>query len=217
MRRSKAILSTFLLATLAAGAATATPEPPQKLVYAIHHSQFGQIGTFTNTIIRDGDATDVSTEIRVKVSFLGVGVFHQQASRHERWEGGRLVSFHGVTTTNGSSIELTGAAEGDHFVMKTPDGATVAPASVTLADPWQAPQPDHTFMFTPDRGRLDQVRIQSGDTVVPDGAHMVRARKYEIYYLDGRKKYEVDVDGQGKVVQFVMFNADSSVTFSLQS
>jgi hypothetical protein len=53
---------------------------------------------------------------------------------------------------------------------------------------------------------------------LPLGQKQVRAKRYDVLLLDGRKKYEVDVDDQGTTVQFVLFNIDgTSVTFSMDS
>jgi Family of unknown function (DUF6134) len=202
-------------ALLLSGVADAAAAP-QKLVYSIHHSRYGTIGTYTNTVMRNGDDTTVTTEIRIAVSFFGVTLFRQEASRQERWNGERLVSFHGVTTTNGNAIELKGSAEGDHFVMNTPHGETVAPANVRLANPWSPGILGSNMLVTPDRGRLDEVRVSGGDAMTLSLAgHQVLAKKYEVYLLDGRKKYEIDLDEHGTPVQFVLFNQDGSVTFSL--
>src|SRR4051812_42372274 len=97
---------TVLGNTLAEGA----PAPPQKYVYTVHHSRYGSIGTYTNTVMREGDDVSVNTDIRIVVSFFGMALFRQDASRQEHWASGRLVSFHGVTTTNGHPIEVNGAA-----------------------------------------------------------------------------------------------------------
>jgi uncharacterized protein DUF6134 len=202
--------------TLVAGASAAAPAPPQKLVYTVHHSRYGEIGTYTNTIVHDGNNTSVSTEIHIAVSFLGITAFRQEASRQERWTDGRLVYFHGVTSTNGRAVELTGAADGDRFVLKTPDGEVVAPANVRLANPWSPGILVGNAMLTPDRGRLDEVRVTGGDFAPVDvDGRQVRAKLYEVYLPDGRKKYEVDLDEHGTPVQFTTFNADGAVTFSL--
>lgn len=206
----------MLFSGAAAAAATAQA---QKFVYTVHHSRYGSIGTYTNTIARNGADTTVSTEIKIAVSILGITLFRQDAARQEHWSNGRLVSFHGVTTTNGHPIQLEGAARGEQFVMKTPEGDTAAPADVRLANPWSTAILSGTAMFTPDRGRLDEVQIKGGQPVVlPLGRKQVRAKQYDVFLLDGRKKYEVDVDDQGTTVQFVLFNLDgTSVTFSMDS
>ena len=198
------------------GPSGAAPPPLQKFVYTVHHSRFGRIGTYSNTILHDGDETSVKTEIRLAVSFLGIVVYRQEGSRQERWAGDRLVYFHGVTSTNGKSVELNGTAEGDRFVLMTPQGATVAPANVRIANPWSPGILGGNSIFTPDRGRLDEVRVSGGQFASVDvEGRQIHARKYEVYLLDGHKKYEVDLDEHGTPVQFVVFRQEGAVTFSL--
>jgi hypothetical protein len=203
------------IATALASAAGAAPAP-QKFVYTVHHSRYGKIGTFTNTVERDGEETTVTTQVRIAVSIFGVTLYRQDAERQEHWSGDRLVAFHGVTTTNGNAIELDGLAQDNHFVLKTPGGEIVAPADVRLANPWSPGILEGNFLFTPDRGRLDEVKVSGGDPATFSvGGRPVQAKKYDVFLLDGRKKYEVDLDQRGVPVQFVLFNEDGSVTFSL--
>ncbi len=202
---------------LCAAPAAAAPAV-QKLVYVAHHSRYGRIGTFTNTITRNGDETDVDCEVRIAVSFFGITVFRQNASRQERWKTGRLVSFHGVTTTNGNSIQLSGAAQDDHFVLQKADGQmVVAPADVRLANPWSVAALRGNEMFTPDRGRLDDVNVTTGSAEIDSRGRPVHVTRYDVHLLDGEKKYEVDADDGGTVDQFVIYNPGGTITFSLDN
>ena len=203
---------------LSAAPVVAAPAPALKLVYIAHHSRYGRIGTFTNTITRNGDETDVDCEVRIAVSYFGITVFRQNASRQEHWKGGRLVSFHGVTTTNGNSIQLNGSAQDDHFVLQRPDGETViAPATVRLANPWSAAALRGSSMFTPDRGRLDDVNVTTGSADIHIAGKPIHVTRYDVHLPDGEKKYEVDVDEGGTVDQFVIYNPGGTITFSLAS
>lgn len=216
----KSVAACLIAGTLLASSAdAATPALAQKLIYTVHHSRYGAIGTYTNTVLRNGDDVTVSTQIKIAVSILGVTLFRQDASRQEHWKGDRLISFHGLTTTNGRPTELDGAADGDRFVMKTPEGEITAPADVRLANPWSPAILGSNAMFTPDRGRLDEVQVKGGEPVLLAlGRKQVRAKKYDVFVLDGRKKYEVYIDDQGTTVQFVLFNMDgTSVTFSMDT
>src|SRR5262249_32945415 len=104
----------------------------EQLVYTVQHSKYGEIGTYTNTIEHEGDITNVTTTAKLSVSVLGMKVYRQDIARHETWLGNRIVDFRGVTTENGKAIELRGKAEGDHFLIMTPNGTTNAPADVRL-------------------------------------------------------------------------------------
>src|SRR3954468_20015901 len=123
----------------------------QRLTYEVHHARYGNIGTYTNAVEKNGDTTTVTTEAHIRVSLAGIVLYRQDVSRQERWNGDRLVSFHGVTTVNGKPIEMTGAAQGDRFVMMSPEGEIVAPASVRIANPWSANVLRGDTILTPDR------------------------------------------------------------------
>ena len=195
-----------------ADAATA----PQRLVYSVHHSRYGTIGTYSNAVEKNGETTTVVTDAHIQVSILGVTLYRQDATRQERWNGGRLVSFHGVTTVNGRPYEMTGAAQGDRFVLMSPEGDIVAPAGVKIANPWSPDVLRGDTLLTPDRGRVENVQVKGGeDTSVDVNGRSLRAKRYEIDRLDGSKRYEVWLDDRGTPVQFILYNRNGTVTFAL--
>ena len=208
-----------LIAALALGltsAATAASAAEQKLVYQVHHSRYGSIGTYTNAVEKTGDSTTVNTEAHITVSLLGVVLYRQDASRKEQWSGNRLMAFHGVTTTNGKPMEMTGEAMGDRFVMMSPEGDVVAPAAVRVANPWSPDVLRGDTLITPDRGRVENVKVKGGEeTSVSLNGKSTRAKRYEIDRLDGSKRYEVWLDDRGTPVQFTMYNPGGTVTFTL--
>jgi hypothetical protein len=199
--------------------AAAMPDPAaasQRMVYSVHHSRYGDMGTYTNAVEKTGDITTVNTEVHIQVSILGVVLYRQEASRQERWNGGRLVSFHGVTTVNGRAMEMTGAAQGDRFVMMSPDGEIIAPASVKIANPWSPDVLRGDTILTPDRGRMENVQVKGGeDTSVAMNGGTTRAKRYEIDRLDGQKRYEIWLDDHGTPVKFTLYNPNGNVTFTL--
>jgi hypothetical protein len=187
-----------------------------KMVYSVHHSRYGDIGTYTNSVEKSGDMTTVTTDAHIVVSLLGVVLYRQDAKRQERWSGNRLVSFHGVTTVNGKPTEITGAAQGDQFVMMGPEGDTIAPASVKLANPWSSEVLRGNTLLTPDRGRMEDVEVKGGEqTTVALNGQQMRAKRYEIDKLNGQKRYEVWLDDSGTPVMFTTYNPNGTVTFTL--
>src|SRR5688500_15179156 len=109
---SKALLisrrSLFSLIVATAAVMTSAPPAsaaPQKLVYEIRHSAYGSIGTYTNSVETSADETTVTTEGRIRVAILGIVLYRQDFDRVERWVGERLISFQGLTTTNGRATE----------------------------------------------------------------------------------------------------------------
>jgi hypothetical protein len=205
------------MAVLAA-ASPAHAATPQRLVYTVHHSRYGDIGTYSNAVEKTGDMTTVNTDAHIKVSILGVVLYRQDAARQERWNSGRLVSFHSVTTVNGRPFEMTGAAQGDRFIMMSPDGDIVAPASVRIANPWSPDVLRGDTILTPDRGRMENVQVKGGeDTSIPVNGRTTRVKRYEIDRLDGQKRYEVWLDDHGIPVMFTLYNPNGSVKFTLNA
>src|SRR5690349_6454733 len=121
--------------TVAAGPALANPESYE---YRVIHPTYGDIGTYTNIVDRIGDSAEVRTELKLRVRILGITVWRQEAQRVERWRGPTLLSFDGVTVTNGDKLEVHGAARDGGFAITTPTGTVMAPGSVHPSNPWSA-------------------------------------------------------------------------------
>ena len=209
-------LISFLLSPMLVRSVPAWSAASERMVYRVEHPRYGNIGTYSNAVEKAGNLTTVTTEGHILVSVLGVVLYRQEISRQERWNADRLVSFHGVTTVNGKSVELTGSAEGDRFVLMSPDGPIVAPASVRVANPWSADVLRGDTLLTPDRGRIENVRVKTTeDTSLAINGRATRTKHYEINRLDGTKRYEVWLDDQGTPVQFITYNPNGMVTFTL--
>ena len=214
----RAWVAATILGVLAAlpGTGPAAAETPAQFSYRVSHAVFGDIGTYTNTIEPTRDGTTVETQAHFEVKLLGVKMYREDAERTERWQGNRLVSFHSVTDKGKGRAEVKGEARGNSFVITSPQGTTItAPWSVRPANPWSSSFLHSNTMMRPDSGKLEQVRISSGQetTVKLDGA-AVPAVKYEV---DGDAKYTVWLDGRGVPVQFIVDDDTGKVTFTLAS
>ena len=192
---------------------TAVAETPAQFIYRVSHSTFGEIGTYSNTVEPNRDGTTVQTRAHFEVTMLGVRMYREDAARTERWQGNRLVSFHGVTDKGNGPVEVNGEARGNGFVINSSQGTVTAPASVHPANPWSSNFLGSNTMMRPDSGRIEQVRIGSGQetTVKIDGA-TIPAVKFEV---DGSTKYTVWLDGRGVPVKFVADDDTGKVTFTL--
>ena len=204
-----------VVGALAAGlvAGNAFAETPAQFVYRVSHSTFGDIGSYSNTVEPNRDGTTVQTQAHFQVSMLGVRMYREDAERTERWQGNRLVSFHGVTDKGDGPVEVKGEARGNGFIITSSQGTITAPASVHPANPWSNNFLTSNTMMRPDSGKIEQVRIGSGQetTVKIDGA-TISAVKFEI---DGSTKYTVWLDGRGVPVKFVADDDTGKVTFTL--
>jgi Family of unknown function (DUF6134) len=200
-----------LAGTPVVGAAAA--ETPAEFIYRVSHSVFGEIGTYSNTIEPSRDGITVQTRAHFEVSMLGVPLHREDAERTERWQGNRLVSFHGVTDKGNGPAEVTGEARGNGFVITSSQGTVTAPASVHPANPWSNNFLSSNTMMRPDSGKLEQVRVGGGQetTVKIDGA-TIPAVKYEV---DGSTRYTVWLDGRGVPVMFRIDDDTGKVTFTL--
>src|SRR5262245_43532421 len=138
MSKARFIRFCSILSVLVGMVASASPASAafQKLVYEVRHATYGSIGTYTNSVETNGNQTTVTTEGRIRVSILGIVLYRQDFDRVERWVGERLMSFEGLTTTNGRATEVKGKAEGNNFAVDSPNGTYMAPATVKLANPW---------------------------------------------------------------------------------
>jgi len=205
-----------ILALGASNVALAANAPAkEQLIYTVQHSKYGKIGTYTNTIEHQGDITNVTTTAKLTVLVLGVNMYRQDISRHETWRGNRIIDFHGVTTENGKTIELSGKAEGNHFAMMTPNGRTTAPADVRVANPWSRQAVDGNAMLTLDRGRLETVTVASkAQATLNIGHRPVRTERIQVLRNGGASRYEVWLDEKGTPVQFSIVGEDT-VTFKL--
>ena len=211
----RALTLVAIVGALAAGPVTsiAVAETPAQFIYRVSHSTFGDIGSYSNTVEPGRDGTTVQTRAHFEVSLLGLKMYHEDAARTERWQGNRLVSFHGVTDKGDGPVEVKGEARGSDFVITSSQGTITAPASVHPANPWSANFLGSNTMMRPDSGRIEQVRIGSGQetTVKIDGA-TIPAVKFEV---DGSTKYTVWLDGRGVPIKFVADDDTGKVTFTL--
>lgn len=182
--------------------------------YRIKHPVFGDIGTYTNTVKRNGPQTDVETRINVLVSILGNVMFRQNAERRERWTDGRLSAFRGVTETNGTRVEVQGQARDDGFVITAPQGIVLAPADVHPTNPWSPRILEARTMMAPATGRLTKARvIEAKDELVPRrSGGTAKLRRYEI---ESDKRQVVWFDDAGVARAFRIEEGGAMIDFVL--
>src|SRR3954451_8966423 len=134
-----------------------------QLRYRAIHSVFGDIGTYTNRIERDGDATVIRTTVHLDVHVLGVVLHREDAERVERWRGNMLREFHGTTTVNGVATAVDGKADGNAFVIDSPRGRIMAPATIRPSNPWSSDFLGTSMMMLTDTGEIEPVRVTGGE------------------------------------------------------
>jgi hypothetical protein len=204
----------ILANSIGGNAVVASSLSTELLRYRVHHSVFGNIGTYTNMVQTAGDVTMVRTDVHFLVTMLGVPLHREDAERTERWQGDRLISFVGTTKKNDDTTEVKGEASGNGFVIKSPLGTFTAPATVKPANPWSAKCLNSTTMMRLDNGRIEQVRVTGGsETTVAINGATIRARQYQI---DGATRYKIWIDQHDIPVMFVVEDDSGEVTFTLE-
>jgi uncharacterized protein DUF6134 len=211
------ITRTLGLVILLVAVALALPvhADPTVYQYRVEHPTFGDIGTYTNSIEQTGDHTHVETSLHVLVRLLGMVVYRQDATRSEDWREGRLTAFHGVTSTNGDPIEVTGTAVGDRFVITSPAGVAQVAAEVHPSNPWSAHVLRSNLMMSTKTGKVYDVRVSGGEEmpITLDGA-VYRLRQYVI---DGLHRDMVWLDDRGVPVAFRTDENGKPVDFVLEN
>ena len=187
----------------------------QSYTYAVEHPTFGRIGTYTNIVEQSGSCTHVVSLLHIAVRMLGFVVYRQDATRSEDWRRGRLVAFRSVTTTNGNSLEVSGEARGNAFVITTPTGTTVAPADVRPSNPWSPAILRARVMMSTKSGQIEDVRVTGGDetAVTFDGT----TRFLHRYVIDGRKRGVVWLDDRSVPIAFRLWQQDTPIQLVLVS
>lgn len=213
MARAPIVLACAVLgAALAAGPARAAREV---YAYRVIHPSYGEIGTYTNIVDRSGDDTDVRTELKVAVRKIGIVVYRQEARRAEHWRNDRLVSFEGVTITNGNTLEVHGEARAGGFAITTSSGTVMAPGNVHPSNPWSAMVLHTDYMMSTKTGRLVHVRVSGGEErAVALAGSTRRLHQYEIV---GDKHQFVWLDERGTPVAFRTEEDGALVDFVLAS
>ena len=183
--------------------------------YEVEHPSYGHIGTYTNTITKDGNAVKVQTALHVVVKMLGIPVFRQDAQRVEKWRDGRLVAFTGATDDNGKQIDISGQAQGNRFVIEAPTGTVTAPPQVHPSNPWAPQVLDTDTMMSTKTGKVQKVTVtdQGMTNVTFDGKQM-RLRQYVV---QSDKRQMVWLDARGIVVAFQTEEGGSAINFVLKN
>ncbi len=205
----------FAALSLVAAFAVPACAAPERYEYRVIHPTYGDIGTYSNTVDRVGDNTEVTSELRIAVRILGIVVYRQEAQRVERWHGQKLVSFDGVTVTNGKSLPVHGVARSGGFVVSTPSGTVTAPADVHPSNPWSPMVLEADVMMSTRTGKVEPVRVSGGEIVPVKMPGLNRqAHQYEVV---SDKRQFVWMDDAGTPLAFRTTDDGSQIDFVLSA
>jgi hypothetical protein len=197
---------------VAAGAARA-----ESYSYTIQHPTFGDIGSYVDRIERSSDGMRIETTVHIAVRTLGIVLHREDAQRSQEWRNGRLIRFQGVTTTNGTTIAIHGEAQGDRFVVDSPNGTASAPSDVVLSDPWQATRSrmgaGSAVMLSTKSGKIETVHASGGDAALLSVHGVdVPARRYT---YATNKTQDVWLSERGIPVRFRTVENGTPIDFTL--
>ena len=212
----KAKVGIAALLAFAAGTAFSASawSEPETFVYEVEHPTYGDVGTYINTVIRNGETVDIETNLHIAVRVLGVRLFHQDAKRLEHWENGRLISFHGDTDDNGRQIDVDGKAQGDTFVVQSPLGNFTAPPQVHPSNPWAQQCLNTDTMMGTKTGKVEKVVVT--DTGMVDLVFGGKPIRLHQYFIDSDKHQIVWLDDKGIVAGFQTEENGTRIRFVLK-
>jgi len=181
--------------------------------YKVQSLNFGEIGSYTDTITRRGDSVQIDSRLRVQVRMLGIVLHREEADRTEVWRDGRMVRFDGVTIANSDRMVVHGEAQGDRFIITGPAGTVAAAADVKPSNPWMATEGSGAEMMSTKTGKLETVReTRADDVVIEVRGAPVRTRHY-VFMTN--KRQEVWKDAHGVPVRFLTAEPSGPIDFVL--
>jgi hypothetical protein len=216
MRRSQFISALGFCAVLSVPALQSAHAATQVLTYTVEHPTYGNIGTYTNTVSQNGVAADVRTDLHIAVKMIGIPLFHQDATREERWQNQRLVGFASQTDDNGTNIKVTGKADGSNFVINSSvNGNLTAPPQVHPSNPWAPFILQTDTMMSTKTGKLTPVVIKdTGEMTATFDGRQLRVHQW---FVDDDKHQIVWIDNRGVVVAFQTEEQGAAINFVLKN
>jgi Family of unknown function (DUF6134) len=213
MTRAMAIAGALGLSVM--GSAAPALAGQQVYTYSVVHPIYGEIGTFTDMIDQNPEATRIDARLRIAVKILGVVAYREESDTTEVLRGNRLVSLQSVTDKDGRHLEVHGEARGDQFMVNATAGSYAAPATIAPSDPWLLKRTGEELVVSTSTGKMVTVHISGGeyDTVSMGGAS-VPARHY---IVNGDKRQEVWLDNREIPIKFRSIENGTPIDFVLQS
>jgi hypothetical protein len=200
----------FALAILATPAAA--QGHVQHIVYTVHHSLFGDVGTLTRDIKQDGEAVTISTRADVHVELLGVSLHRMQVAWDEAWSDGCLKDFRGRTVRNGETSTVHAWSDGAGYIVESDDGRKMAPSGLQPIAPWSIGVLEAAVLMSPESGKLYPASVQA------DGSQTLKiagaVHRVEHYVLRAGSTNHLYFDEKGLLVASEYADITGKVTIS---
>lgn len=154
-------------------------EQTETRTYTIHHAIFGDIGTLSDEITRDGPNTKVVTRAEITVVLFGLTLHHVGLEWNEIWHGELLTDYRAITTRNGTTEAITGRHQKGAFIIRAGENEFTAPAEVHPVHPWSLRFVRAAHLMSPESGNIFAASIaDKGDESLVVGGVSRRVRHY---------------------------------------
>ena len=195
----------------------AVPARAQEEAYSfdVVHPLYGTIGTFTESIARHDGTTRIDSHLRIAVRILGIVLHREEADHVEIFRGDRLVLLQGATTTNGTRLDVHGEAEGDHFVVTSQSGVTVASADVVPSDPWLLKGRGIGTVVSTKTGHIIGTSVTGGEATTVTLQGVTVATRH--FLARGEKQQEIWLNDRGVPIRFRSIENGTPIDFVLTS
>ncbi|MHA1537034.1 MAG: DUF6134 family protein [Alphaproteobacteria bacterium] len=202
-------------AIFAWGVPAGAETPAGTYVYQINHSRYGEIGTHTITLSRNGASTIAAVKLRIQVKALFVTLHRVSAERTETWRGGKLVGYASTTKENGKLIKVTAREESGQLAIDSPSGKNTVALGVVPTNPWNIAIVKAKKVMDTKTGQIKNVLsvVASGQETITAQGKPVKATKYA---FESDVKRELWYGPGGKLLQFRVFRDGNAVTFTLK-
>jgi Family of unknown function (DUF6134) len=130
------------------------------------------IGEHDFAVAQDGDNVDVAIHARFKVRMAFIPLYGYDHQDHEVWRGGCLAQMDSQTNDDGKKLVVHGAAKGDVFEVKGPQGEATLPACVKSFAYW-------------DEGFLTEPRLLNSQTGEYEAVNLTR-RGVDTFQVRGK-------------------------------
>jgi hypothetical protein len=196
----------------------AASEAPQTLTYAITHPLYGAIGSFSRASDEANGVVHAQSHLSVVVRILGLVVHRETADQTEVWRGGRLLSFQGLSVTNGRRLIVSGQADGARFLVTSPAGIAVAPGDVVASDPWSLIRSGAAVVVSTRTGKIEPVEVSGGETeTLTLNSAVTAVRHFHVSTAAQPDKWEVWIDRSGRPIKFRTLENGAPIDFTLSS
>jgi hypothetical protein len=170
--------------------------------YSIHNERFGDVGIYTNTIRREGDAIVVRNRTDIAVKFFSMTMYYLVAKSTAVWEDGRLVRFDSDTDDDGRVFKVRARREGGRLAIEGALGRSVVPGGIYPHNPWSMGIRSAGAIMSPKSGRLFPAKVSNPRH--EEIAHAGETRRTTTFQIDTDRRTWVWYDEGGIPIKFVM-------------